>query len=605
MTRHSSQTTEPVSDQIDWVLRCAYLVSAGDAHLAEEEKIRLRSIRGEVGRMLQAREAIERAEQSGDLKEARSLFDVDTPVVHSFGDMLAGMFEEELGSVGLPSSILPLHELRGPITSQKSLAELERSVARETGDPFLHRVAYYFSIEVAGADDDFSDGEQQSLRGMAEEWNLTHSDAVDWYNDFAFPILTGQEPERDVVGDDAEHSGGPGEAIAALLAAAGDDNQAEVLAELLRLAGDGDRASACEADEPPLVAAIETGDISVVKDALDEEPDLSNELFQGVPLLTHAVLAGQFEIARELLARGSDINLVADGRATALALAAMNGQAAGVEFCLDHGADPNQSVSISISGDGGEDVLIHGITPLHLAASVENPEIIKILLRKGADLNSISGLGFSPLMHSIKDQQYENAVLLIDAGAAIDFDPPAGLPVEHLARLNPLLVAATNENLPMIRLLLQKKVRIDIQDGGGSTALKHAATAGNRAMVEALIKAGANVNLADEENWTPLMSAAYREHGPIVRTLLDNGADPNVRATDRTTETAGWTPLIAAAAYGCDRIVELLLNANASRETTSSDGLTALEHAVRNGEISGQSANGFKRTIELLQPACA
>lgn len=204
-------------------------------------------------------------------------------------------------------------------------------------------------------------------------------------------------------------------------------------------------------------------------------------------------------------------------------------------------------------------------------------------------------------MHAIKDHQYDNEILLIDAGAALDFDPPTDLPADHLAKLNPLLVSATNSNLPMVRLMLEKGVRVDVQDGGGSTALKHAAAAGNRAMVEALIQAGADVNLADEEDWTPLMAAAYREHAPIVRTLLENGADPNRSAIDRPPETAGWTPLIAAAAYGCDGIVKSLLDANADTEMKAADGLTALEHAVENAEDLGEKRRAFRRTIKLLQ----
>ena len=143
-------------------------------------------------------------------------------------------------------------------------------------------------------------------------------------------------------------------------------------------------------------------------------------------------------------------------------------------------------------------------------------------------------------------------------------------------------------------IFLNLKGRQCLVVGGGSVAYRKALL---------LLKAGAEVNLADEEDWTPLLAAAYREHAPIVRTLLDNGADPNRSAIDTPPETAGWTPLIAAAAYGCDDIVKLLLEANADPETRSSDGLSALDHAVQNAEDSGGKVKAFKRTIRLLQTA--
>lgn len=605
MTSLTENPIDPFGSPIEWVLRCAYLVAVGDAHLSDEEKERLRRIRGEVRRMLQAREAIEYAECTGDFEQARPLFDSASPIEHSFGDMLSGFLGEELGTVGIPSEILPLHEMRSPIKTQKALTALEQSVAREYDDPFLHKVAYFFCMDVAGDDDEFSDGERQSLQVMATQWDLTHGAAVDWYNNYAYPILTGDEPNNhDGGSESAELSSGVSDAVATLLAdgEAGKQTMEEVLAELIRLTATGvDEALPAKTEASPIVSAIGSGGLSFVKDALDARPEISEELFEGISLLSHAVLGGQFEIAEELLRRGCNINLVANGRSTTLALAAMNGQETGVRFCLDHGADPNVPVSIAIAGGGGEEVLVHGFTPLHSAAGVENSANVELLISKGADPNAINDLGFSPLMHAIKDHQYDNEILLVDAGAALDFDPPTDLPVDHLAKLNPLLVSATNSNLPMVRLLLEKGVRVDVQDGSGSTALKHAAAAGNRAIVEALIRAGADVNLADEEDWTPLIAAAYREHAPIVRTLLENGADPNRSAIDRPPETAGWTPLIAAAAYGCDSIVKSLLDANADTEIKAADGLTALEHAVQNSEDSGDKKRAFRRTIKLLK----
>ncbi|TCJ41287.1 hypothetical protein [Parafrankia sp. BMG5.11] len=170
-----------IEEQADLVMRCAYLVAVGDAHLAEEEKSHLSLVRGEIRRMLHARSAIEAFENGVPLEAASEMFDPATPVELSIEGLL-----------GLPPVLLQLHKARQGVSTQHELRSLEENQARDITDPFLQKTAYYFCTQVASADGVFEAREQQTLAILSDVWGLSHEEAVKWYNEVAFPVLTGE-----------------------------------------------------------------------------------------------------------------------------------------------------------------------------------------------------------------------------------------------------------------------------------------------------------------------------------------------------------------------------------------------------------------------------
>ncbi len=88
---------------------------------------------------------------------------------------------------------------------------------------------------------------------------------------------------------------------------------------------------------------------------------------------------GDKEAVRLFLAAGIDVNDPTTDGITALAAAAMKGNAELVKTLLDKGAKPN------VAATGGA---VEGTTPLMVAATGGHAEVVKLLLAKGADVNA-------------------------------------------------------------------------------------------------------------------------------------------------------------------------------------------------------------------------
>ena len=141
-----------------------------------------------------------------------------------------------------------------------------------------------------------------------------------------------------------------------------------------------------------------------------------------------------------------------------------------------------------------------------------------------------------------------------------------------------LMLAADRGHLPVVRLLLEKDVDLEVKDFHSVTALMLAAhETGYR---ETPSCQGAPMfNVADTHGVTPLMEAASYGCTEMVRLLLAHGADVNVRAG----EGAGYqTALKSAASNRHTEVVKLLLDNGADVDVT--DIHIWLIHPIRTTE---------------------
>jgi hypothetical protein len=124
-------------------------------------------------------------------------------------------------------------------------------------------------------------------------------------------------------------------------------------------------------EEKSAIMAIKTGDIELLKSYLDKHPDLNCEFSNGKTGLYYAIVYDQFKISEILLKRGADPNLIVSDCST-LKWAIKYNRGRIARLLIEYGADVNKP-------DKKLD------TPLIYAAELDNLEICKILIDRGAD----------------------------------------------------------------------------------------------------------------------------------------------------------------------------------------------------------------------------
>ncbi len=147
-------------------------------------------------------------------------------------------------------------------------------------------------------------------------------------------------------------------------------------------------------------------------------------------------------------------------------------------------------------------------TPLSLAAMSGDLEMLRLLLKAGADPDSGSALseavtfGHAPAVHE-----------LIAAGADASGVEGTGINLMHWATI-------TNR-AEVIPMLAAAKVPLDDVDDNGYTPLMYAATIdfGDTKTLEALLAAGADIQVRDTKNRTPLQQAKRLKHAAIEKAL--------------------------------------------------------------------------------------
>ena len=245
----------------------------------------------------------------------------------------------------------------------------------------------------------------------------------------------------------------------------------------------------------------------------------------------------------------------------------------------DDGGDDNDRAAPT---DGGE------LTALSYAARGNDIESAKILLAAGADVNGVTGYGWSPLLIATQNRNYKLGAFLLENGA----DP-------NLANKGgwvPLYLATDNRNiengdypvrkpdmdhLDFIKLLLDKGANVNarVKDStetrtvftnqwlseDGATAFLRASQSGDLVLLKLLLARGADPKINTVLNVTPLQVAAgigwvdgvtteWSEQANLetVKLLLDLGIDPNIQAD------TGRVALHGAAHKGRTAVIQML-----------------------------------------------
>ncbi len=256
-------------------------------------------------------------------------------------------------------------------------------------------------------------------------------------------------------------------------------------------------------------------------------------------------------------------NGLAEAQPSPLADAAMRRDAAAVEALLSQKTDVNQA-----QGDGS--------TALHWAAYNAQPDLVRLLLERGANPAAASRLGgLTPLMMAARAGDAVSVGLLLEAGA----DPRR----PNANGTTTLMFAAGAGSADAIRRLTARGADVNAADRtSDQTPLMFAAAQGRLDAVTALLAAGAKPNLATKVSPIITMGERYKTEtgGKGTREITSEGGRSDITAM------GGLTALMFAAREGHSAVVKALVAAGADVNIVSgADHLSPITMAIVNGRL--------------------
>ncbi|XP_060651199.1 LOW QUALITY PROTEIN: protein fem-1 homolog CG6966 [Drosophila nasuta] len=193
--------------------------------------------------------------------------------------------------------------------------------------------------------------------------------------------------------------------------------------------------------------------------------------------------------------------------ATPLVIACRNGHYDIVEYLLTKcRANVEQVGSISFDGEPIEDA-----PPLWCAAAAGHLGIVKMLVRRSANVNSTTRTNSTPLRAACFDGHYEIVKYLVHHGA--DFE------VANRHGHTCLMIACYKGHYRIAQYLLSLNADVNRCSIKGNTALHDSAESGSLQILQLLLKHGATMDV-DYYGMTPLLAASVTGHMPIVEHLI-------------------------------------------------------------------------------------
>jgi len=168
--------------------------------------------------------------------------------------------------------------------------------------------------------------------------------------------------------------------------------------------------------------------------------------------------------------------------------------------------------SVSLAQNNNELPLIH-------ALNTKNYTSAQQLIQKKIDLNECNEEGLTPLIIAITQEQYELVLLLLKNGAK----PNTIAIVNNIAQETPLMKAVNQNSLAMVKMLLEHKANPNVIETNGKSALMVAVSQHNIPIIKQLLNYGANPNIINCYNVSAYHFALLEKNEEIIKLLRQHG----------------------------------------------------------------------------------
>ncbi|KAJ3536972.1 hypothetical protein NMY22_g5794 [Coprinellus aureogranulatus] len=275
------------------------------------------------------------------------------------------------------------------------------------------------------------------------------------------------------------------------------------------------------------------------------------------------IVAESWKEARGLLEKGDiDVDIPFKDGKTALSVACHTAQWEIVRTLLRMGADIRR-------------VTMQDRQPLlELFARAGDWESVLDLGVSNFDLNETFRDGCTALGVAIHAKEWDGLQVLLDAGADVNKQ------IKHDGYTDTPLRVACAEGAPVsvLELMLEKGAGPNVQGGPDNESCLHKACQERREdVVSLLLKYEANPDIQDPDKWTPLHYACSYGHAKCAHILLEAGANINAQSGGK------WTALHVACYEGHVNCVKLLLEREADTSIKDKVSRTAFQDASRRG----------------------
>eukprot|EP01112_Ceratiomyxa_fruticulosa_P008045 TRINITY_DN2086_c0_g2_i1.p1 TRINITY_DN2086_c0_g2~~TRINITY_DN2086_c0_g2_i1.p1 ORF type:complete len:604 (-),score=99.20 TRINITY_DN2086_c0_g2_i1:63-1874(-) len=288
----------------------------------------------------------------------------------------------------------------------------------------------------------------------------------------------------------------------------------------------------------------------------------------------HAVINNDSEMARLLVSLGANINYKPNrvndffNGVTGLHIAVENRSRDMIVTLLDLGANLEERATKFER------------TPLHFCCQSGNSLVLKLLIKRGANIEAKDKDDHTPLHYAAQSGKTEIVNTLIENGANIE--------AKDKDLFMPLHTAASFGQTELVKILLECGANIESRAGFQRTPLHHSIRAGHTETVKFLLDHGANIEAKNSTGSTPLHVAAEFAKIRAVKTIFEQETTFNGNLYAHHNQdglTKALQPLQNVADEEQLAIAKILISKGARIESTDKDGSTPLFFAAKQGDL--------------------